>query len=375
MPRAETTRACQVPDGLVLLQLEDIKAMLRDARFVPWSYWAIEHDPAVDRRFVERRGQQLTGMEGAAHARLRRLTAPALSSQAIARYRGRMRAVMEEILAKALPKDRCEAFAELCRPYPIPVVCAVMGIPAGDTDFFVRTAEGWMAVLLGGPAQAARAMEAHRSIDRYLEPLIRNRRTQGGDGDMLSLLLQADENGDRLTEEEIVRLIAGFLMAGTETTRQGLANALYLFSEHPGQWERLAREPALAESAVNEVLRFLPPSTVVMRVAREAAEVNGIRVPAGTKVYACLIAANHDSRIYPDPIRFDIGRTTAPAHYTYGYGRHICAGAHLANAELQEALVVLSRELGALERLGEVRWQPAETFQGPSRLLLRLTRR
>jgi cytochrome P450 len=374
LPRAEEARAYEVPEGLVLVQSEDIKAMLREPRFVQWRLWALERDPAIDRGFIERRKQQLLSMEGPDHLRLRKLCAPALSERAMAAYRPHMREVMRHAVDRVLDAGECEAVAALCRPYPIPVICGILGIPDDEADFFAEVAEAWQSWLLGGAAAVPRSKQAHDAIVDYLAPLIEKRRGVPGGDDMLSLLIHAEEQGDRLTREEVGRMIAGFLIGGIKTIRQGLANALYFFSRYPGQWERLVAEPALVRNAVEETLRLLPPVTLVTRVAEEAVDINGIHIPAHTRVFASIMSVNHDSRLFPDPGRFDIGRPPGP-HLAFGHGRHVCVGTHLARAEMQEGLLVLARAMTGIEQAGELAWQPPETFQGPSRLPIRFRAR
>jgi cytochrome P450 len=206
-------------------------------------------------------------------------------------------------------------------------------------------------------------------MDAYLIPLIEQRLNTRGN-DMVSLLLQAEEDGDRLTRDDVIRTLSGFIVGGTDTTQHALATALYLFAKHPEQWDLLSENEQFARNAADEVLRYLPVGAIQTRVAQVDVDVNGIHVPARTKVYASLISVNHDPRIYPDPERFDIQRTIKPMHLAFGFGRHGCLGLHLARFELEEALLVLARTFKSLRIDGDVDWQPPTTFQGPRRLPL-----
>jgi cytochrome P450 len=373
LPRAEEARAYALPDGVVLLRAEDIRAVLKEPRFVQWSLWAIERNATVDRGFVARRRQQLPGMEGADHARLRRLTGRAMSARVMEDYRALMRSIMSRLVADA--PDACDANAVLCRPYPGLVMCALMGVPGDDAGFFTETAEAWTSWLAGNPAAAPRSLRAHEQLEAYLAPLIAERRAMSGGTDVLSRLARAEESGERMTDGDLLHMASGFVAGGVESSRQTLANGLYLFARHPAQWRLLAETPALAEQAVEEVLRFLTPFALLSRIAHEDVDINGLLIPAHTKLYLSLISAGHDSRVHDDPARFDITRPPAPSQIAFGPGRHACIGMHLARAQLQEALIVLSQAVGRLELDGEVEWRPlAEPVQGVSRLPIRLFR-
>src|SRR5262245_46822820 len=226
-------------------------------------------------------------MEGDAHARLRRLAGPAFSSRAMEGRRARMRAVMTRLLEQAAAAP-CEADAALCRPYPILMLCALMDLPEADAPLIGELAEGWMSWMTGGAAAVPRALSAHDTLESYLAPRVEARRAGGG-SDLISLFAQARSGEEAMSAEETLDTAAGVLAAGIESTRRALAIALYLFAHHSEQLTRLAQAPALAESAVHEVLRIGPPFPVVSRVAQEDTEVNGLAIPALTKTYLSLL--------------------------------------------------------------------------------------
>lgn len=372
LPSGEV-RAFRLPDGVLLQDQDDVRAAFRDKRFVNLALAMLRSDPTVDPLFIERRTKQLLSMEGPDHLRLRQLTMTAMSPRAVGGYRARMRAIMENLVAKVLPQGRCEAVEALLRPYPIPVVCALMGIPDQDIDFFSRVSADWVAFMHMGTGSAARSYAAHLDMDAYLLPVIEKRESRLGD-DMLSHLLRAEEGGDRLTRQEIVNMIGGFLAAGTETTRYVLGSGLYLFAENPDQWTKLRARPDLVGRAVDEVLRCAPAGGFISRYASTDVEVNGLAIPEGTAVALSLLALNYDPDIFAEPHRFDIERPVLRApHLTFGFGPHTCLGLHLAKAELEEALLVLSRAFLTLGLDGPCAWQPAHGLQGPSRLPIAFT--
>jgi cytochrome P450 len=161
-------------------------------------------------------------------------------------------------------------------------------------------------------------------------------------------------------------------MAGTDTTRNQLAICVALLGAYPEQWARFVADPALAPRVVDETMRYLGAVQGTLRVASEDIEYRDVVFPKGTLVFASLAAANRDPEVYAEPMAFDITRESAAPHMTFGSGIHYCLGAHLARAELQEALVVLARRLPNLALDGPVEWKP-DTFGiwGPARLPVR----
>jgi cytochrome P450 len=190
--------------------------------------------------------------------------------------------------------------------------------------------------------------------------------------DLLSDLIAIEEEGDRLSTDEMTMLAQAVLMAGTDTTRNQLACAVALFTEHPDQWALLAEKPELAPRAVEESMRYLGAVRGTARFASEDIVYRNVLFPAGTLVSMSLAGANRDPEVWEDPNVFDITKERDAAHMTFGAGIHFCMGAALARAELQEALPLLAQRMPGLARNGEVEWKPS-TFGiwGPSRLPLR----
>ena len=213
-----------------------------------------------------------------------------------------------------------------------------------------------------------------RGLDEYVRAMIDERRQQPAD-DLLSHMIAVEEEGDRLSTDELVMMTEAVLMAGTDTTRNQLACSMALFAEHPEQWARLGAEPELASRAVEETMRYLGAVRATARFAAEDIEYRDVVFPAGTLVMTGLSVANRDPGIWPDPERFDITREpTSSAQMTFGSGIHYCLGASLARAELQEALQVLVRRMPGLALDGPIEWKPAtQGIWGPSRLPLRFT--
>ncbi len=367
-------RTVRAGDALVLLRADDCMAVLRDPRFTQWNMAQVERNPQIDPRFVARRRQAFLSMEGPDHQRLRRLAMVALSPTEIARHRERMRSIMDRLIDRVLPAGRMEAIGEVVMNYPLPVICGVLGVPDEDIPFFARTAHDWVQWMWGGPPAVPAALAAHDAMDDYMDRLIARRERELGD-DVISGLIRAELEGERLTRAEVIHTAASLIVPGLDTTFSSLGSALYLFAQHPDQWEALAADPARLPGAVEEVLRFAPVGPTLERIANEDTEINGLPLPKDTHVVLALASVNRDPALFPDPDRFDIHRVPQRLHMTFGGGRHTCLGLHMARAELQEALGCLSRRITRLTIDGEVTWSAPLGFQGPRSLPLRFEAR
>ena len=211
-------------------------------------------------------------------------------------------------------------------------------------------------------------VRAWESLDAYLEELIARRRKNLGE-DLISELIRAEDNGDRLSHDELVSLAAILLNAGTDTTRNQLAAAVQVLSAHPDQWALLAEHPELAPQAVDELIRHTP---IILRrhcaSPSEDVELGGVLIPAGTYVIANTASANRDPAVYGDPDRLDITRQASPALQTFGGGVHYCLGAHLARVELCEALRVITRRMPNARRTGPAPRRLPTELSGPTTL-------
>jgi cytochrome P450 len=364
-------RAVRFGEGLLLLRFEDCRAAFADRRLVQGNLALLEAMPDVDPAFLERRRRAILDMEGADHVRLRRLAMPALSPAASDAYRSHAAEIIGGLVDRVVARGRCDAVTDLCQPYPIPVMTAVLGVAGEDIAFFSRCAEAWTRWIRHGPAAISAAMAAHNEMDDYLSGLVARRREALGE-DMISDLIRAEEDGDRLTAHEIIHLIAALVVAATDTTRFSLASGLCLFANHPDQWDQLAADPSLAVGAAEEVLRYAPVAALLRRSAAEDLEIAGVAVPRGTTIFLSPAVANHDPEAFPDPECFTIHRPITRPNLTFGAGRKHCLGSHLARAELQEALVLLSQRLPHLDHDGPATWaEPLAFFQGPTSLPIR----
>jgi cytochrome P450 len=287
-------------------------------------------------------------VNGDDHRRLRGLVNPFFTPRAVERWRPAMRATLESLLDPAA--GRCEAVAALCKPYPSRVIATVMGAPTDDAERLwewsnVIQRQFGMSVLAERPAIERALTEFYA----WAEALLERRRADPAD-DLISALIAARFEGDKLDDAELLNLVLNVLVGGVDTTQSQLAQALRLFADHNDQWAKLAADPDLAPAAVEEVVRYEPITPFTARIALETIEYRGVTFPEGTVVLVCAHTGNRDE---PDGERFDITAPSAGKPLTFGAGPHYCLGANLARAEMQEALRFLAPRLPDLRLDGE----------------------
>ena len=284
------------------------------------------------------------------HTRLRGLVSKAFTPRRVEALRPRMQEIVDQIFDQAAEAGRMEVVADLAFPLPVLMICEMLGIPGEDVDEF----KDWSAAAARSldpdfvlpPDIIERAREASERAEAYFMDLIARRRKEPCD-DLLSALLAVEEQGDQLTEGEMLGTLALLLIAGHETTVNLVANGFLAFARHPDQFARLRDDPSRVKSAVEEVLRFDPPVHGDTRLALEDIEVSTGTIPQFEQPVLLLAASNRDGEHFSDPDRFDIGRTDN-RHLAFGFGIHHCLGAPLARAEGQVALGTLARRFGEI---------------------------
>lgn len=293
------------------------------------------------------------------HTRLRNLVSRAFTPRAAEKWRRRATEIADERIARAFERGSLDVIADLALPVPSLLICEMLGVPSSDRDRFTQwTADATHALAgtMAPPETQARAESAAMSLAGYFNELIAERRKALTE-DLLSVLIRAEEAGDRLTPGELISQSIGLLIAGFETTIGLIGNGAAAFARHPEQQAKLRANPALAANAVEECLRYEGPIGMTLRVLHEDAEFGGRRIPADTEVWANLWGANRDPERFADPDRFDIERADARDHLAFGGGAHLCLGAHLARMEGQVALgalVARTREFALVT--GEIEW-------------------
>src|SRR5262245_46558073 len=271
-----------------------------------------------------------------AHTRVRRLIMGALSPRAIAEMEGDLIRLVDTLLDRIATKQKFELIEDFAAAIPVEVIGNLLDVPHDERE----PLRDWSLAILGAlepvvsPEAAARGNKAVKDFLVYLETLVARRRAKPGDParDVLTRLIQGEENGERLTEKELLHNCIFLLNAGHETTTNLIGNGLVALARHPEQKQRLIEHPDLIKTAVEEMLRYESSNQLGNRMIVEQVEIGGIAMPAGTPVTLCIGAANRDPQQFPDPETFDIGRTPN-RHLAFATGAHQCAGMALARLE------------------------------------------
>jgi hypothetical protein len=370
----ETDPVNAAPFGLWrLLRYADIVRLLREANAgVRLSDGTLPPVPGQDIPGAGLRGGFMLQQDAPAHTRLRRLVSKAFTPRAVEALRPKMQSIVDACLDAVAKSGEMDVIKDLALPVPSTVICEMLGVPLADRErFTLWTAEAThgLAAVLSPPAVVERAANASLSLAGYFQSLIAERRKDLKD-DILSAMIRAEEEGDRLTADELLVQAIGLLIAGFETTIGLIGNGVRALLRHPDQLARLRAEPALLPSAVEECLRFEGPIVLTVRILHEDTEFGGKVIPKNATIFAMLASANRDPERFPDPDRFDIGRTPNE-HLAFGGGEHFCLGAHLARLEAQLAIGGLVNRFRDLALVSEkVVWGPS-LFRVPGSLPIR----
>ncbi|EOM76582.1 cytochrome P450 [Rhodococcus rhodnii] len=281
------------------------------------------------------------------HSRVRKMIAGAFTARRVERLRPRVEEHVERLITAMIEAgpsaDLMPAFAA---PLPVTVICELLGIPFEDRVEFGRWSRAFLATTSSEYTQEE-VVTAQRSLVQYLAQLLVAKAENPGD-DLLSALAVRNAEEQTVSQAELTFLGVTLLVAGHETTVNMITNGLLALLTHPDQLELLKAEPALAESAVEEILRvFVPGNEALLRIATEDVDLGGVTVPAGCAVLPSLLSANRDERTFTDSSRFDITRREGQ-HLTFGSGPHFCIGSSLARIELAESFRELLRRLPGL---------------------------
>jgi cytochrome P450 len=361
--------------GYSVLTYESVMGILRDKRWHSATGMVAQLQGITDEAFLGRRRVSILNAEGEVHVRLRRLVAPAFSPRSADRLRPFMRETVNSLLDPFTATGKAEVVRDICEPYPIPIICELLGAPKEDWKLFSRLASEILLIFSDNLAQNMPVfLNAQQELEKYTEGLIEKRRSVPAD-DLITDLIAAEEAGDKLNTEELTMMVDAVIVGGTDTTRNQLGLALALFAEYPEQWALLGKDPSLAQRAVEEVLRFSGAVGGTIRFASEDIEYNGVLFPKGTFMSTSMSTGNYDSSVFPTPEVFDITREpVGQPHLSLGAGIHYCLGASLARAELQEAFTVLSQRMLNLELDGPVVYKPSGVgIFGPASLPVKFT--
>jgi cytochrome P450 len=342
------------PFGFTVLDRESGEAFLRTKDAVFPGLTIAEIFQIADGPLHEEIVKNIINVNGDDHRRLRNLVNPALAPRAVDRYRPAMRGFLERLLADKIPADgRCDFVDAFAKPYPSLVIADVMGAPLTDAPRLHHWSNWIQRQFDAGSLTTERELieEAVAEFYEYEDELIASRRTSPGD-DLISTLIKAESEGERLNDDELRNLILNILVGGVDTSQSQLAHAIRLLALHPDQWDQLKADPhGLALKAVDEALRYEPITPFTARITTAEVEHRGVTFPAGSIV---LVSAWHANRDGVDPDEFDITADRGRARVlTFGAGIHYCVGANLARAEMQEGLAFLAERVRAVALDGE----------------------
>jgi cytochrome P450 len=312
------------------------------------------------------------------HTKLRALLLRAFTPRAVAGLEPLIRTLSHELLEPALARGELDLVADFALPLPLMVIAGMFGAPVTDLPRFRHWSDVILTLGLSalGGEEAERAQREFRAVtaemNTYLQALSEQRRRVPRE-DLLTRLVEAEVDGERLTDEELLGFFQLLLVAGHETTTNLLSNAVLCFLEHPEQLARLRAAPELLPSAIEEVLRYRSPVQAMWRVTRREVALHGQVIPPGRLVMPMIGSANRDPGVFPAADRFDITRAPNP-HLAFGHGLHFCIGAPLARLEARVALPLFLERVKDFALASDAPWEPRQAIHvlGPARLPLRV---
>ncbi|MEN3269052.1 cytochrome P450 [Pseudonocardia sp.] len=370
--RDEPVSRVKLPYGgeaWLALRHADVRTVLGDPRFSRAA--VVGKDVPRVRPEIDNQAASILNMDAPEHTRLRKLVASAFTVRRVEELRPRAAELTAELLAgMRAAGSGADLVEHLSVPLPVTIICELLGVPVDDRAIFRAGADAALSTSALSPSERAAAGAA---MTTYMASLVAQRRAAPTD-DLLGALVTARDEGDRLSEGELVGLGIGILIAGHETTMNQIGNMAYSLLTRPDRGDGLRGDPEAVARGVEELLRFTPlgASAGFPRIATEDVELSGVTVHAGEAVVVSVHAANRDPEVFEDPETLVLDRAVN-RHIGFGYGVHHCLGAQLARMELQEAVGALLREFPDL-RLAvapeDVEWRTGAFVRGPRALPL-----
>jgi unspecific monooxygenase len=311
---------------------------------------------------------ELLNLEPPVHTRLRRLVLEAFTPRAVEGLRGGVEARAADLLAAGREQGSID-IVDYGQRFSLGIICDLIGVAPADRETIKRLSDDTVSMYEPGAADEQRAVANRAAGDfrRYLLEVIRDRRARPGE-DLVTALLAATVDGERLTDDQVASTAMVLLMAGHEATVNATANGVAALAAHPGEWHKIRTGVVSVRRAIDEILRWDPPLQWFERwVLDDDVELGGVALAKGSRVALVIGAANRDPRRFPDPDRFDVSREDA-AHLAFGGGIHFCIGAPLARMELEVTLGELAASEDALELAGPAVRRPTFQFRGYERL-------
>ncbi len=368
----------EATDHYLVSRYEDVSALLRDRRFGRTYLHVASHadmgrpdPPAWHEPFWRLINAGILDMEPPDHTRVRRLVSKAFTPRYVEGLRPRVRAIMDELVDRVAGAGEFDLLRELAEPLPVTVIAEMLGVPPSDRHLL----RPWSADIckmyeLNPTIEMQRdAVRASVEFSEYLRALARERRRRPGE-DLISQLALAVDEGERLTEDELVGTCVLLLNAGHEATVNATGIAWWALFRNPDALRRLREDRSLLPTAIEELLRFDTPAPMFERWVLEDFELHGVRIPRGAELGLLFASANRDPAAFDRPDELDLARDPNP-HLTFGAGIHFCLGAPLGRQELQVSFGTILERLPNLELVEEPRWKPGYVLRGLAELRVR----
>ena len=358
--RKDPVHRMRISDGWILTRYEDIDMVLRDHRRFGNLGRDFGYLPYIS----------MLDLDPPEHTKVRGLVAHGFTLRAVNSLEPRIAKMVDELLDEVAGKPRFDLIQDIAFPLPITVIAELLGVPPEDRDQFREWSEV-VALDVDPLLDSQQIRDVQRTVEElfdYLEKIAEDRRRRPRN-DLVTALVNAEEDGERLSREDLLINIVLVLVAGNETTRNLIGNGTLALLRNPDQLERLQDDSSLLDSAIDEMLRYDSPVQLDSRIARESVEIGGKRIEPGQRVLCALGAANHDPEVFPDPERFDVGRSPRN-HLSFGRGIHYCLGASLAKLEARITFAGLLSRFESFRLVEEPRYRDQITLRGLEELWL-----
>ena len=362
MPSDALPEGFDVEPGWIAYRYDDCSRILRDAK----TFTSTAYDSTIGMVM----GHMILGMDDPEHREHRNLVAHAFREKSLARWEPEfIRPIVDELIDRFAADGRADLVRQMTFEFPVRVIARLLGLPEEDFSQFQR----WSVELIGLVADIERGLAASESLRGYFAGVVARRRTRPAE-DVISDLVTAEVDGDKLTDEAIYSFLRLLLPAGAETTYRSSGNLLFLLLTHPDQLDAVRADRSLLPQAIEEGLRCEPPLLTINRTTTCEVELAGVTLGPGESITPHIGSANHDETRWENPETFDIHRTPVP-HIAFAHGPHMCLGMHLARLETR---VLVNR---VLDRLPDLTLDPGgddphiqgDVFRSPTALPVRFS--
>ncbi len=362
MPSDALPEGFDVEPGWIAYRYDDCSRILRDAK----TFTSTAYDSTIGVVM----GHMILGMDDPEHREHRNLVAHAFREKALARWEPEfIRPIVDELIDRFAADGRADLVRQMTFEFPVRVIARLLGLPEEDFSQFQR----WSVELIGLVADIERGLAASESLREYFAGVVAQRRARPAE-DVISDLVTAEVDGEKLTDEAIYSFLRLLLPAGAETTYRSSGNLLFLLLTHPDQLEAVRADRSLLPQAIEEGLRYEPPLLTINRTTTCEVELAGVTLGPGESITPHIGSANHDETRWENPETFDITRPPVP-HIAFAHGPHMCLGMHLARLETR---VLVNR---VLDRLPDLALDPGDddphiqgdVFRSPTELPVRFT--